>query len=301
MDISKNINKIVNILFYICLVSILTITAGDSFLLLASIPIIFSAIGLDKGIGEFLIVFASSFLIGLIFGDFKQNILFFIPILLLSLIQIGLVKSNLSDKDQIFINFALASLLFIGIYKYQMINENITITDMANEMKEVFSTNLEYDIPENIYELSFALYPSILSGLAIIYSLFSLKIVRNFLAYKNKGEDIKNLNTIRLSKKDFICLIAIALIIYFVLSFAISVPANYIFANIIGIFTILLILNGILTYDYLTMRKAGALSRSMRWFFIIIFFYFFMFIFILLGISDIFIDFRKKIRRIDEK
>lgn len=301
MDISKNINKIVNILFYICLVSILTITAGDSFLLLASIPIIFSAIGLDKGIGEFLIVFASSFLIGLIFGDFKQNILFFIPILLLSLIQIGLVKSNLSDKDQIFINFALASLLFIGIYKYQMINENITITDMANEMKEVFSTNLEYDIPENIYKLSFALYPSILSGLAIIYSLFSLKIVRNFLAYKNKGEDIKHLNTIRLSKKDFICLIAIALIIYFVLSFAISVPANYIFANIIGIFAILLILNGILTYDYLTMRKAGALSRSMRWFFIIIFFYFFMFIFILLGISDIFIDFRKKIRRIDEK
>lgn len=301
MDISKNINKIVNILFYICLVSILTITAGDSFLLLASIPIIFSAIGLDKGIGEFLIVFASSFLIGLIFGDFKQNILFFIPILLLSLIQIGLVKSNLSDKDQIFINFALASLLFIGIYKYQMINENITITDMANEMKEVFSTNLEYDIPENIYELSFALYPSILSGLAMIYSLFSLKIVRNFLAYKNKGEDIKNLNTIRLSKKDFICLIAIALVIYFILSFAISVPANYIFANIIGIFAILLILNGILTYDYLTMRKAGALSRSMRWFFIIIFFYFFMFIFILLGISDIFIDFRKKIRRIDEK
>ncbi|WP_262122036.1 hypothetical protein [Anaerococcus sp. Marseille-Q5996] len=301
MDISKNINKIVNILFYICLVSILTITAGDSFLLLASIPIIFSAIGLDKGIGEFLIVFASSFLIGLIFGDFKQNILFFIPILLLSLIQIGLVKSNLSDKDQIFINFALASLLFIGIYKYQMINENITITDMANEMKEVFSTNLEYDIPENIYELSFALYPSILSGLAIIYSLFSLKIVRNFLAYKNKGEDIKNLNTIRISKKDSICLIAIALVIYFVLSFAISVPANYIFANIIGIFAILLILNGILTYDYLTMRKAGALSRSMRWFFIIIFFYFFMFIFILLGISDIFIDFRKKIRRIDGK
>ena len=301
MDISKNINKIVNILFYICLVSILTITAGDSFLLLASIPIIFSAIGLDKGIGEFLIVFASSFLIGLIFGDFKQNILFFIPILLLSLIQIGLVKSNLSDKSQIFINFALASLLFIGIYKYQMINENITITDMANEMKEVFSTNLEYDIPENIYELSFALYPSILSGLAIIYSLFSLKIVRNFLAYKNKGVDIKNLNTIRLSKKDFICLIAIALVIYFILSFAISVPANYIFANIIGIFAILLILNGILTYDYLTMRKAGALSRSMRWFFIIIFFYFFMFIFILLGISDIFIDFRKKIRRIDEK
>ena len=301
MDISKNINKIVNILFYICLVSILTITAGDSFLLLASIPIIFSAIGLDKGISEFLIVFASSFLIGLIFGDFKQNILFFIPILLLSLIQIGLVKSNLSDKDQIFINFALASLLFVGIYKYQMINENITITDMANEMKEVFSTNLEYDIPENIYELSFALYPSILSGLAIIYSLFSLKIVRNFLAYKNKGEDIKNLNTIRLSKKDFICLIAIALVIYFVLSFAISVPANYIFANIIGIFAILLILNGILTYDYLTMRKAGALSRSMRWFFIIIFFYFFMFIFILLGISDIFIDYRNKIRRIDEK
>lgn len=301
MDISKNINKIVNILFYICIVSILTITAEDSFLLLASIPIIFSAIGLDKGIGEFLIVFASSFLIGLIFGDFKQNILFFIPILLLSLIQIGLVKSNLSDKGQIFINFALASLLFIGIYKYQMINENITITDMANEVKEVFSTNLEYDIPENIYELSFALYPSILSGLAIIYSLFSLKIVRNFLAYKNKGEDIKHLNNIRLSKKDFICLIAIALVIYFILSFAISVPANYIFANIIGIFAILLILNGILTYDYLTMRKAGALSRSMRWFFIIIFFYFFMFIFILLGISDIFIDFRKKIRRIDEK
>ncbi|MBM0046768.1 hypothetical protein JNO63_06645 [Anaerococcus sp. mt242] len=301
MDISKNINKIVNILFYICLVSILTITAGDSFLLLASIPIIFSAIGLDKGIGEFLIVFASSFLIGLIFGDIKQNCLFFIPILILSLIQIGLIKSNLSDKYQIVINFALASLLFIGIYKYQMITENISIADMANEMKEAFSSSLEYDIPDRVYETSFALYPSILSGLAMLYSLFSLKIVRNYLAYKNKGEDIKNLNTIRLSKSNFITLIAICLVIYFVLSFVLSVPVKYIGANLIAIVIIFLILNGILTYDYLTMRRAGVISRGMRWFFIIMFFYFFMFIFILLGISDIFVDFRKKIRRIDEK
>mgnify|MGYP006902697980 FL=1 len=301
MNTSKNINKKVNILFFICLISILTLAAGASFLMLASIPILLAAIGLDYGPRDLVIVFIGSFLVGLIFESIKSVTLFYIPILILSLIQIGLIKSKFSDKKQILINFVLTSFIFIAIYKYQMLEQGLTINDMAAELKEVLAPTVEYEIPDELYKTSFAMYPSILSALPMLYSLFSLKIVRNYLAYKNKASDMKNLNKFRISKREFAIMLAIAAGLYFILSAVLNIEATYISANLFSIVTLLLILNGILTYDYLTMSKAGILSRGMKWFFIIIFFYFFMIIFLMLGIADIFVDFRSKPRRIDAK
>lgn len=299
MNINENINKKVNILFFICLISILTLAASDSFLMLATIPILFAAIGLDYGPKDFFIILLGSFLIGLIFESIKSVTFFYLPILILSLIQIGLIKSKFRDKKQILINFVITSFIFIAIYKYQMLEEGLTINDMANELKEVLAPSIDYDIPDEVYKTSFAMYPSILSALAMLYSLFSLKIVRNYLAYKNKASDMKNLNKFRISKREFAIMLAIAAGLYFILSAVLNIEATYISANLFSIVTLLLILNGILTYDYLTMSKAGILSRGMKWFFIIIFFYFFMIIFLILGIADIFVDFRSKLRRID--
>lgn len=301
MNISKNINKKVNILFYICLISILTLAAGSSFAMLITIPILLASIGLDKGVKDFFIVFLGSYLVSLIFKDIKPVTLFYIPMLALSLIEIGLIKSKLSDKKQIIINFILTSIIFIGIYKYQMLAEGITISDMASELKEVLEPSMEYNIPDSIYERSFALYPSILSAFAMIYTLFSLKIIRNYLAYKNKAVDIKNLNELRLSKGNFVVIIACAIVLYFLLNTILNVPSLYITTNLFAIIILVLILNGILTYDYLTMAKRGIISRGMRWFFIIIFFYFFMIIFLTLGLADVFVNFRSKTRRIDAK
>lgn len=301
MNKSKNLNKIVNVLFYICLISILTLASSSSFIMLITIPILFAVIALDKGLKDFLIVLIGSFLVGLIFENIRSVTLFYIPILVLSLIEIILVKSKLSDKNQILINFLLASLVFIGVYKYQMITEGITIADMAKELKEVFAGNMQYDIADSVYERSFALYPSILAALAMVYSIFSLKIVRNYLAYKNKAVDMKNLNTIRIDKKDLTIMLISAVVIYFLLNMLIDVPSTYISSNLVCMVAIVLILNGIFTYDYLNMARSASLTRGMRWFFIIIFFYFFMVIFLLLGIADIFVDFRNKTRRIDAK
>ena len=173
---------------------------------------------------------------------------------------------------------------------------------MANELKEVLAPSIDYDIPDEVYKTSFAMYPSILSALAMLYSLFSLKLVRNYLAYKNKAADIKNLNKFRINKKEFVILLIIAGGVYFILSTVLNIEPTYISANLISIVILLVILNGILTYDYLTMaRSGGILSRGMQWFFIIIFFYFFMIIFFIIGLADIFVDFRSKRRRIDAK
>lgn len=302
MNINENINKKVNILFFICLISILTLAASDSFLMLATIPIIFAAIGLDYGPKDFFIILLGSFLIGLIFESIKSVTFFYLPILILSLIQIGLIKSKFSDKKQILINFVITSFIFIAIYKYQMLEEGLTINDMANELKEVLAPSIDYDIPDEVYKTSFAMYPSILSALAMLYSLFSLKLVRNYLAYKNKAADIKNLNKFRIDRKEFVILLIIAGGVYFILSTVLNIEPTYISANLISIVILLVILNGILTYDYLNMaRSGGILSRGMQWFFIIIFFYFFMIIFFIIGLADIFVDFRNRRRRIDAK
>lgn len=73
-----------------------------------------------------------------------------------------------------------------------------------------------------------------------------------------------------------------------------AIKKDFVIANVIWIIASILLLNGMLVYDYIMRRRRSSLSRGMQWFFVIIFFYFFAIMFIVFGLADIFVDFRAR-------
>lgn len=294
MNITKNINKIIDILFAVCLISVLVIVSSDSLILLLSIPIMLTAVNIDYERIEFLSIIIAVALISYLFIDTKNLALEFVPIILLTLTLIILSKISISDKGQIAINFLIASLIFIGIYGYQMVNQGLDLKSMAEDLKEIFEQNADYAIADETYELSLAMYPAVLSSLSLIYAVISLKLVRNFMAHRNKGKDMLALNNLRLSKKDALIIIGFAALMELLLPTIFAIKKDFVIANVIWIIASILLLNGMLVYDYIMRRRRSSLSRGMQWFFVIIFFYFFAIMFIVFGLADIFVDFRAR-------
>lgn len=297
MNINKNNKKIINILFAISIVSLLIISSGQSLVLLLSVPIILAALALIGGYPEFLIGLLASSLISYLFMDIHELFRTIIPLMFLAVILILLCKSKISDKYQIAINFLLSSLVFIGIYKYEMITRGVDITSMARDLKEVMEADSSYDISDTAYQLSVALYPSVLSTLSLFYSIVSLKLLRNYMAYKKRGTDMGSLRMIRITKKDFIFIIFLGLLSYIVIPGLLGVNSYFAGANILWIIGAILLLNGIFTYEYIMTNRQSNITRGIRWFFVIVFFYFFSLFFIVLGIVDILVDFRNRPRR----
>ena len=298
MNNNKNINKTINVLLMICLVSLLMVFSKDSLILLLSIPIILSAGSLNYNKGGYIIILILSILSGYLFLDLNTLGLIMIPNLLLTIILTMLTKSKISDKGQILINFILASIIMVIVYKYEMISEGIDTKAIASELKEAFSQNdLDYDMSDKAFELSASLYPAILSSLGFIYSLVSLKLVRNYIAYKKKGSDMVALNTIRMTRNDFFILIGASLVAYLLVPQAFYIDQSFVLANIVWIVGFLLLVNGLFTYQYLVAHRKSRLSRVLQWIFIMIFFYFYVFLFIIIGLIDVFGNLRDKSRR----
>ena len=135
-----------------------------------------------------------------------------------------------------------------------------------------------------------------IASLSLIYSAISLKIIRNYLAYKKIGKDMVALRDIRLDKKDFSTIIIASIILYFIVRF-LGVKDIYIRTNLIWICLSILLFNGMGVYDYMLSMRKSLLSRGLQWFFVIVFFYIFAVFFVIIGFADIFIDIRNKSRR----
>lgn len=175
-----------------------------------------------------------------------------------------------------------------------MVNQGLDLKSMAEDLKEIFEQNADYAIADETYELSLAMYPAVLSSLSLIYAVISLKLVRNFMAHRNKGKDMLALNNLRLSKKDALIIIGFAALMELLLPTIFAIKKDFVIANVIWIIASILLLNGMLVYDYIMRRRRSSLSRGMQWFFVIIFFYFFAIMFIVFGLADIFVDFRAR-------
>lgn len=292
----SNINKLVDVLVMIALLSSLLAFTDGSMAIFLTCPILLALIYLSRGRKQYFLIFLGSMLMGLLFTDLTSIFYNMLALGIISLLFIGLTKSDYSDKNQILISFAVISLLFIIFYKISMLEEGLTIESMAIKLKEIIQANTSYDFDMEIYRQSVAMYPSILSGIGLLYSIFSLKVIRNYLAYKGLSDDMKSLNSIRITRKDAIIFLVIATVIYLIFK-RLGINSTYIIANIIWIMFILLLLNGLLIYDYLMSENRTLLSRGLSWFFIIIFFSFFAIFFIMLGLMDMILDIRRRVRR----
>lgn len=296
MEFSKNINKIVDYISVAALIAILLLLTNGNILLFATCPILLSLVYLTKGFKEFALSSFMAILLGLLFINPKAIAFDLVPIFLISILFILLIRLGISDKQQIFISFIVLSIIFIVVYKLAMVDAGMNISKLAKEIYNDLEISTTYDLKLEYIEASFALYPAMLATISLIYSLLGLKIIKNFLSFKNMGKDMAPLALIRLSKKDFAKIVIGATAIYFIASF-LGFKELYIRLNLMWIILIILFFNGMGVYDYLLRRRQSLLSRGLQWFFIIIFFYIFAIFFIILGFADIFLDIRRKPRR----
>ena len=294
MEVSKNIKQIINILLGICLFTILLLISDASLIVFAFCPILLAIVYFSYGLGKYLLTIAFSLMLAFIFADFRFMALNILPLFIISLIFLLIIKSDISDREQIIISWVFISLILIVIYKLSMLVENIDIDKLANDLKKALEEVSDYKIAIDYYKASFALYPAILSSASLIYSLIGLKIIRNFLSYKNIGKDLLSVNTFRLEKKDLLVIFVIAIVIYFLLGFF-GVNKLYIRINIIFMIFAIFTFNGMFTFDYILTYRQNLLTKTLQWFFILLFFYLLAIMFFILGIIDVFMDLRKKL------
>ena len=296
MEISKNINKIVDYLSIGAIIAVLLLVTDGSVMLFATCPILFALVYLTKGFKEFVISFIMAIVLAFLFINPDVIATDLVPIFLISLLFIVMTRSTISDKYQILISFLIISLILIIVYKLAMVEAGLDITKLANDLYEELKLSTSYDLKLEYIESVFALYPAMIASLSLIYSAISLRIIRNYLAYKKMGKDMVALRDIRLDKKDFSTIIITSIILYFIARF-LGVKDIYIRTNLIWICLSILMFNGMGVYDYMLSRRKSLLSRGLQWFFVIVFFYIFAVFFVIIGFADIFMDIRNKARR----
>ncbi|MFR2717334.1 MAG: DUF2232 domain-containing protein [Anaerococcus obesiensis] len=188
--------------------------------------------------------------------------------------------------------FSVLSLTIIGyLYSKSDINFNF----LVDATEKIFKDQ-NFKINKVIIRKSLKAIPLVFIFFSLIYSMISLKLVRNYLNYKNENiRDLRRINTIRIDIKDlrdiFICLI-ISVILCKILSFS----NEFILLNSIMAFKLLFFLNGVLLIDYFVSLKKNKVARIINWFLLFIFFAYISDIIATIGFIDIFLNLRKKVR-----
>ena len=296
MEISKNINKIVDYLSIGAIITVLLLVTDGNVLLFATCPILLALVYLTKGFKEFGISLLMAILLAFLFISPDVIAFDLVPIFFISLLFIAITRSTISDKYKILISFLIISLILIIVYKLAMVDAGLDIRTLANDLYDELKLNTSYDLKLEYIESIFALYPAMIASLSLIYSAISLRIIKNYLAYKKMGKDMVALRDIRLDKKDFSTIIIASIILYFIARF-LGVKDIYIRTNLIWICLSILLFNGMGVYDYMLSRRKSLLSRGLQWFFVIVFFYIFAVFFVIIGFADIFMDIRNNARR----
>lgn len=300
MDINKNLRKIIELVFMSALVSLIIFSSNISLLILGMGPILLSIYVFKNGLVDFILLGITSLIFGLLYMSLSEASMLMGVIFLIALIFCLPIKYIKSDKIQIIISFIFVSLLLIGFYTYGLMKENTNLDSLARELKAIVETSIDYKMDIEIYRTSLSLYPAIFTFFSFIYTLISIKLIRNYISMKIEGfSDLTKINELRITYKDFV-FIGLICILAYGLSYLLRLNMTYASLNIIAIFLELLAFNGLSLYDFLISRSNIPLSRGFQWFFVIILIQFLLIFFVILGFLDIILDIRKK-RSLNEK
>ena len=294
MTLTKSVNKITGAIFIACLSLMSLYLAEYSLIFMGIIPIAFALTFFNEGLMSAILKAGFTYATALVFLKVGQINRRLIPFFLLGLIFVVLISLKIPAKYQIFLAFVLISLIFIFLFKLEMIENKLTIDKMAADFKGLIESAYSYRFDLDIYKRVVALYPSLISMLAMVYAVVSTKLIRNYLSYKDKGiDDIKDLDQIRMNPKDLLGFCLILALIYFIGNFM-GIDRLYILANIIFISMLIFVVNGLSLFDYVLKKSSLPLTRAFQWFFMIILFQVIFIPLLFFGFADIFIDFRSR-------
>ncbi|MDU5251651.1 MULTISPECIES: DUF2232 domain-containing protein [Anaerococcus] len=217
------------------------------------------------------------------------------PMIIFGNVLYDLIKKNKTDKYSLKVLTIIFSVLSLTIIGYLYSKSDINFNFLVDAIEKIFKDQ-NFKIDKEIIRKSLKTIPLVFIFFSLIYSMISLKLVRNYLNYKNENiRDLRRINTIRIDIKDlrdiFICLI-ISAILCKVLSFS----NEFILLNSIMALKLLFCVNGVLLIDYFVSLKKSKAARIINWFLLFILFAYISEIIAIIGFIDVFLNLRRKAR-----
>ena len=227
--------------------------------------------------------------------NIRITIFLMFPMIIFGNVLYDLIKKNKTDKYSLKVLTIIFSVLSLTIIGYLYSKSDINLNFLVDATEKIFKDQ-NFKIDKEIIRKSLKTIPLVFIFFSLIYSMISLKLVRNYLNYKNKNiRDLRRINTIRIDIKDlrdiFICLI-ISAILGKILSFS----NEFIVLNSIMALKLLFCVNGVLLIDYFVSLRKSKAARIINWFLLFILFAYISEIIAIIGFIDVFLNLRRKAR-----
>lgn len=227
--------------------------------------------------------------------NIRITIFLMFPMIIFGNVLYDLIKKNKTDKYSLKVLTIIFSVLSLTIIGYLYSKSNINLNFLVDATEKIFKDQ-NFKINKVIIRKSLKAIPLVFIFFSLIYSMISLKLVRNYLNYKNENiRDLRRINTIRIDIKDlrdiFICLI-ISVILCKILSFS----NEFIVLNSIMALKLLFCVNGVLLIDYFVSLRKSKAARIINWFLLFILFAYISEIIAIIGFIDVFLNLRRKAR-----
>lgn len=227
--------------------------------------------------------------------NIRMTIFLMSPMIIFGNVLYDLIKKNKTDKYSLKVLTIIFSVLSLTIIGYLYSKSDINLNFLVDATEKIFKDQ-NFKIDKEIIRKSLKTIPLVFIFFSLIYSMISLKLVRNYLNYKNENiRDLRRINTIRIDIKDlrdiFICLI-ISAILCKILSFS----NEFIVLNSIMALKLLFSVNGVLLIDYFVSLKKSKAARIINWFLLFILFAYISEIIAIIGFIDVFLNLRRKAR-----
>ena len=217
------------------------------------------------------------------------------PMIIFGNFLFDLIKKNKTDKYSIKTLTVILSVLSLSIIGYLYYKSGIKIGDLTKDFEKIIAGQ-NIKINKEMIEKSLKTIPSFVVIFSLIYSIISLKLVRNYLNFKyEKIRDLRKINTIRLVPKD-LSLIFGFLILAVIVCKLLKTSNEFIILNTIVTLKSIFVLNGALLIDYFISFRRNKVSKFLNYLFIFLLFAYISEAIALVGIIDVFINLRKKVR-----
>lgn len=277
------------------LINVILAFLSTRFLIFAFFIPIFTAIKLwelnDKN--KMIFLFTTGLFSAIL--NIRITIFLMFPMIIYGNVLYDLIKKNKTDKYSLKVLTIIFSVLSLTIIGYLYSKSDINFNFLVDATEKIFKDQ-NFKINKVIIRKSLKAIPLVFIFFSLIYSMISLKLVRNYLNYKNENiRDLRRINTIRIDIKDlrdiFICLI-ISAILCKILSFS----NEFILLNSIMALKLLFSVNGVLLIDYFVSLKKSKAARIINWFLLFILFAYISEIIAIIGFIDVFLNLRRKAR-----
>ena len=290
--LNKN-KKIGSIIFGLINVSLAFLSSY--YLIFAFFIPIFTAIKLyemnDKN--KMIFLFTSALFSSVFNMEISLYIMF--PMIIFGNFLFDLIKKNKTDKYSIKTLTVILSVLSLSIIGYLYYKSGIKIGDLTKDFEKIIAGQ-NIKINKEMIEKSLKTIPSFVVIFSLIYSIISLKLVRNYLNFKyEKIRDLRKINTIRLVPKD-LSLIFGFLILAVIVCKLLKTSNEFIILNTIVTLKSIFVLNGALLIDYFISFRRNKVSKFLNYLFIFLLFAYISEAIAFVGIIDVFINLRKKVR-----